>query len=202
MDLQLTQNYTYLSDKIVEALNFSARAHRNQLRKDSFGTPYFAHPAGVGLILARAGCEEDVIIAGILHDVIEDTEFSYEDIASAFGTHVADLVRWVSIPKGLTGKEGKLAYLDNLEQAPVEARMVSGADMLYNRIDLVISLKQGEEVRKKFNFETYLSSELNNRRIQIIEAGIGSDHALVKDLKQQQAFLQNYFTNGQHTSGH
>ena len=77
----------------MEALEFAALAL--ELRKEGLspqGIPYITHPAAVGLILTRAGMDEEVIIAGILHDVIEDTDKTHADIAASFGKRVADLV--------------------------------------------------------------------------------------------------------------
>lgn len=192
MQTSLTQNYSYISDKIVRALNYGARAHRKQLRKDIEETPYFAHPAGVGLILAQTGCPEHVVIAGILHDVIEDTDVTYEQLADEFGTEVADLVQWVSIPAGLSGREGKVAYLDNLDNAPYDAKLISASDMLYNRIDLIISLEKGGEALTRFQTNPYLAADLNDRRIKIIERSLGPEHNLVKDLKEQNKILAKF----------
>lgn len=189
---QIDQNYTYISERIIRALEFAARAHDGQFRKDSAHTPYFSHPAGIGLMLAQTGCPEDVIIAGILHDVVEDTKFSFEDISNEFGEPVAELVKWVSIPDNVKGIEGKKVYVENLSNAPKEALLISAADMLYNRADIILSKNSGDDILHKFAVPSYMNSELNDSRIDIIEKGLGADNALVKDLRVQQEIFKTF----------
>ena len=70
--------------RLEQAMRFAAQSHAGQLRKSS-ETPYFEHVAAVALILDRAGFPEDVVIAGLLHDVVEDTAVTFEQVASLFG---------------------------------------------------------------------------------------------------------------------
>ncbi len=81
--------------KEQKAVKFSASAHQGQMRKGK-SIAYVSHPLTVGIILARMGCSEELVIAGILHDVIEDTDYEKEDIEREFGKKVADLVSGVS----------------------------------------------------------------------------------------------------------
>ena len=68
---------------VVQAASLAAKLHDGQVRKD--GTPYFQHPARVASILARACSKDNLIAAGFLHDVIEDTPADYDDISQLFG---------------------------------------------------------------------------------------------------------------------
>src|SRR5688500_431268 len=86
------------------ALMLAARAHRDQLRKGT-DIPYIAHPVHVSLILIRHGFGEDLAIAGLLHDVVEDTDVPLERIAAEFGDTVARLVAAVSETKTADGAE-------------------------------------------------------------------------------------------------
>ena len=79
-------------DKIETAIIFAAKAHHNQKRKGT-DIPYITHPFAVGMLLQKEKCSEEVIAAGILHDTLEDTETTFEDLTEAFGVHVANLVR-------------------------------------------------------------------------------------------------------------
>ncbi len=88
-------------DRLRAAFIFGEEAHRGQLRKS--GEPYFVHPTAVSLILADMKMDQDTLIAGLLHDVIEDTPFTFEEIAERFGTPVAYLVDGVT-------KLGKIHY--------------------------------------------------------------------------------------------
>lgn len=94
-------NPNYNIPRIVEAYQFGDQAHSGQLRKS--GEKYFIHPVHVSLILAELEMDEDTVIAGLLHDVIEDTEYSFEFISEKFGHDVAELVDGVT-------KLGKIHY--------------------------------------------------------------------------------------------
>jgi guanosine-3',5'-bis(diphosphate) 3'-pyrophosphohydrolase len=157
------------------------------MRKDELRTPYFSHPAGVGLILTNYGASEEVIMAGILHDVIEDTKFNYQDLSNEFGQEVAELVKWVTIPNNLgDGIEGKAAYLELLSRAPTNALLVAAADSYYNKADILISLEESSEILSKFETDLKTRTDFGDRKIQIIEDGLGTDNGLVKALREQQ----------------
>ena len=81
-----------MSPRLERALRWSAFCHRGQVRKGS-DVPYFEHAVAVAMILSRAGFDEDVVIAGLLHDVVEDTEATFEGVAGRFGPDVAATVR-------------------------------------------------------------------------------------------------------------
>ncbi|MCK8059033.1 MULTISPECIES: bifunctional (p)ppGpp synthetase/guanosine-3',5'-bis(diphosphate) 3'-pyrophosphohydrolase [unclassified Fusibacter] len=83
------------------AYAFGEQAHAGQFRKS--GEPYFIHPAEVTLILAELEMDQDTLISGLLHDVIEDTDYTFDQIAERFGTTVAQLVDGVT-------KLGKIHY--------------------------------------------------------------------------------------------
>lgn len=88
-------------ERVAQAYDFGAKAHDGQFRKS--GEPYFIHPAEVSLILAELEMDDDTLIAGLLHDVIEDTHYTYQDISNLFGESVAYLVDGVT-------KLGKIHY--------------------------------------------------------------------------------------------
>ncbi len=72
---------------IEKAIIFAAKAHRNQTRKGT-DIPYITHPFAVGMYLQKANCSEEVIAAGILHDTLEDTETTYNDLKEViWGSH-------------------------------------------------------------------------------------------------------------------
>ena len=86
----MSQNGTR-KNQIEEAIEVAAEAHQGQYRKGT-RTPYITHPYAVGLILMEAGCSEAVIVAGILHDTVEDTELTLGFIQEHFGEYVAGIV--------------------------------------------------------------------------------------------------------------
>ena len=80
--------------EVDRAVEYAADKHKNQLRKD--GSPYIIHPLAVAEIVAEIGLDTDAILAALLHDCIEDTDASYDDIAKLFGQTVAELVEGVT----------------------------------------------------------------------------------------------------------
>lgn len=83
---------------LISTINFAAVKHQNQRRKDPQQTPYINHPIGVADILANeAGVTDDLIVlqAAILHDTVEDTETTFEEIEGLFGKEVVQVVREV-----------------------------------------------------------------------------------------------------------
>lgn len=84
----------YNMEKIREAYAFAFSAHESQTRKT--GEPYINHPIAVAKILLDFDCDTDTIIAALFHDVIEDTEYTYDDIKKKFGVEVAELVEGVT----------------------------------------------------------------------------------------------------------
>lgn len=79
---------------ILKAYKLAKQLHKTQVRKD--GTPYLGHPVEVALILAKQGFDEDVVCAGLLHDVVEDCDYTLEQIEKQFNSNVAELVNCVS----------------------------------------------------------------------------------------------------------
>jgi (p)ppGpp synthase/HD superfamily hydrolase len=142
------------SDRINHALAFAAKHHDRQVRKGT-RLPYLTHPANVAIVLTRYGRDEDTIIAGILHDVIEDCvrenytrDMLGQRIGDKFGMNVLDTVLAVtqrSIDDSgtdLSSEERRDDYLERLEQASETARWVCAADKLHNAGTLVADLKR------------------------------------------------------------
>ncbi|CAM3334545.1 HD domain-containing protein [Kibdelosporangium persicum] len=109
-----------------EAVEFAVRWHGDQTRPA--GEPYVEHLLEVVTVLAEGvGVTDiDVLRAGVLHDVVEDTDCDLETVRAQFGDRVAELVNWVT--KG----EDREAYLENLKNAPKDALTVKLADRLSN----------------------------------------------------------------------
>lgn len=126
--------------RLNQALQFGAEAHAAQKRKGT-SIPYFTHPVAVALIVSQVTSDEDIIIAAILHDVVEDSRdpnFSEEKIQNIFGDRVLEIVL------GCTQRETenrdwkirKVSYLDNLYAAPVESLLVVAADKIHNLLSI------------------------------------------------------------------
>lgn len=132
-------------DLVHRALDFAAVAHRTQLRKSPEAQiPYMAHCAGVALLLARHGFDDEVVAAGALHDVLEDTGTPGEELEQRFGKRVRALVESCSEPdKTLPWEERKARYIAHLRHADADSRAISACDKLHNMHALLGSAKLG-----------------------------------------------------------
>ena len=137
---------------IDQAIIFAASAHKDQTRK-STDIPYITHPFAVGMLLQKAKCSDEVIAAGILHDTLEDTSTTYEELAEQFGTKVANLVRSASEQdKSLPWIKRKQHTIDSLKDAYLEEIQVITADKLHNLKSIQADLvKNGEKTWERFN---------------------------------------------------
>ncbi len=137
---------------VNKAVVFAIRAHGAQLRKGT-DIPYVSHPLSVGLILARNGASEDMVAAGILHDCLEDTAVTFDELRNEFNADIAGLVRGCSEPdRKDTWKNRKTHKIEHLKTAPDEVCVISCADKLHNLLSIINDYKaQGENVWKRFN---------------------------------------------------
>ncbi len=120
---------------IARAVRFATLHHGAQLRPT--GAPYLEHllEALEVLVLGAGVVTRDVLVAAVLHDVVEDTSCTVAQIADAFGPAVAAIVRWVTIPRPAPGEDrraAKEAYLRRLRDAPRDAILVKLADRASN----------------------------------------------------------------------
>jgi (p)ppGpp synthase/HD superfamily hydrolase len=142
--------------RLERALRWAAECHAGQARKGSH-VPYFKHVAAVALILDRAGFDEETVIAGLLHDVVEDTPATFEDVAARFGPIVAETVRHCSeVKNDETGRkrlwiDRKTDHLAALVHAPQAARAVTLADKLHNLTCIELDLLEGKPAWSTFN---------------------------------------------------
>lgn len=123
--------------QIKKAIQFVARKHHGHLRLETEPLPYVTHLFSVALLVAEDGAHDDIVTAALLHDTIEDTETTREEIISAFNEHVADLVEAVTEVKEKDGqtlswRERKEDYLARLTDAPDDAVLIALADKIDN----------------------------------------------------------------------
>jgi (p)ppGpp synthase/HD superfamily hydrolase len=147
----MSGNDAHVPSLVEQAIEFAAYAHRDQKRKGT-DIPYISHPYAVGMILLKAGCSEEVVAAGILHDTLEDTDTTERDVLERFGPVVLEIVKGCSEPdKGASWEERKQHTLDELKQADLPIRLVACEDKLHNIRAIQRDLKaHGEEAWKRF----------------------------------------------------
>lgn len=120
--------------KIIKAVKFAAEKHADQRRKNKAATPYINHPIEVAEHLFSVGgiADEDVLDAAILHDTIEDTNTTYEEIVENFGSRVANIVLECTDDKSLDRAERKRLQIVNAKNKSSEAKCVKLADKTCN----------------------------------------------------------------------
>ncbi len=116
----------YLRDYVLKALLLAAEAHRGQ--KDKAGRDYILHPVSVALTLAKNGCSDIAIAAGLLHDVVEDSDYTIEDILKMdFPSEVVEALKLLTH----TSPVDYFDYISNVKRDST-ARLVKNADLLHN----------------------------------------------------------------------
>jgi guanosine-3',5'-bis(diphosphate) 3'-pyrophosphohydrolase len=124
---------------LLSAIAFAAEKHRFQKRKDTEGTPYINHPIQVALTLLEVGEEtnEDLLVAAILHDTVEDTQTTPHEIVEKFGPAVLSLVLEVTDDKNLPKEERKKLQVRNASHKSELARKLKLADKICNVSDII-----------------------------------------------------------------
>lgn len=139
---------------ILKCVNFAAVKHKNQRRLDVDETPYINHPIGVAYILtSEANVQDpDVLLAALLHDTVEDTDTTFEEIEFHFGETVRKIVQEVTDDKSLPKMERKRLQIVHAATSSFKAKLVKLADKLYNLRDLQQALPKGwsEERRREY----------------------------------------------------
>ncbi len=123
---------------LMDALAFSAAKHRSQRRKDVEASPYINHPIELARVLALEGGVTDhkTLAAAILHDTVEDTETTYEELKEKFGRVIALTVREVTDDKSLSKADRKRLQIEHAKHLSRRARLVKLADKTCNVRDM------------------------------------------------------------------
>ena len=118
----------------IKAVAFAARKHRLQRRKDAEASPDINHPIALANVLANEGfvSDEATLCAAVLHDTVEDTETTPDEIAAAFGDEIASLVMFVTDDKSLPKESRKQLQIDRSSGLPAKAKLIKLADKICN----------------------------------------------------------------------
>jgi (p)ppGpp synthase/HD superfamily hydrolase len=179
----------HFTPRINEAIRLASRLHKNQTRHDVNHTPYISHLVAVAMILREITTDEDIIIAGLMHDSLEDVpDYTYESLVDDCGERVAKIVKHVSEPldpnknldEQLPWLVRKEAYLNNLRGGTIESALVSAADKIHNTESFVIDYKrEGSEFLRHFGSSILNTVWFIEQVLEIISEKLSHDHMYV-----------------------
>ena len=158
---------------IEKAYRIGKEAHRDQVRKS--GEPYIIHPLWVGIILADLEMDKETIVAGMLHDAVEDTDMTLDDVAGEFGEEVALLVDGVTKLGQLNYSQDKLeVQAENLRKMflamakDIRVIIIKLADRLHNMrtLDFMTPTKQQEKARETMDIYAPIAQRLGISKIK------------------------------------
>lgn len=159
----------------LEALDFCAEKHRNQRRKDPEKTPYLNHPIAVAHLLWRVGnvCAMPVLVAALLHDVIEDTAVAPEEISSRFGSEVLAMVLAVSDDKNLPKEQRKELQVLHAPSLSKGAKLIKIGDKICNVRDVTWAPPPDWSLQRRIEYLDWAEQVVN---------GLGDCNHALQDL--------------------
>jgi len=151
---------------ILRAIDFAARKHRDQRRKDEEASPYINHPIAVSLLLAEIGgiADAEVLSAAILHDTLEDTDTTPEELAAAFGTRVRKLVEEVTDDKSLPRAKRKELQIAHASQLSSDAVLIKLGDKISNVLDVTHSPPANWKIERRREYLDWAEAVIKNCR--------------------------------------
>lgn len=176
---------------LLKAIAFAADKHRFQKRKDTEGTPYINHPISVALTLMDLGGEtnQDLLVAAILHDTIEDTQTSAEEISEYFGPTVLSIVLEVTDDKRLPKEERKKLQVLTASKKSESARKLKLADKICNVTDIIHHPPSSWTVERKLQYLDWVD--------QVLRGLAGTNSLLENKLKEQLQLARKLFATNQ-----
>ena len=155
-----------MTKQLITALAFAADKHRNQRRKDADASPYINHPIALAnLLLNEAGVEDQrVLVAAILHDTIEDTDTTEQELVKHFGKDIADIVLEVTDDKALPKAERKRLQIEHAAHISRRAKLVKLADKICNLRDITASPPADWSPQRKLEYFDWAKSVVDRLR--------------------------------------
>jgi len=167
-------------ETVLKAAAFAAEKHRNQRRKDEEASPYINHPIQVAHILVQADVEDpEVLAAALLHDSIEDTNTSFEELEIVFGYEIANIVAECTDDKKLSKLERKQAQIDHAAKISRKARLVKLADKIANVNDMNDAPPAGWSLERKREYFDWAREVVDRMRgtNAVLEARFDGEYA-------------------------
>lgn len=151
---------------IIRAASFAADKHRNQRRKDADASPYINHPLGLARVLTEDGGVTDpaTLCAALLHDTIEDTDTTAEELDREFGAEICSLVLEVTDDKTLPKTERKLAQIEHAAHISDKAKRVKLADKICNLRDVATTPPKNWTLERRQDYFSWAKAVIDNLR--------------------------------------
>ncbi len=151
---------------LLRAISFAAAKHRDQRRKDLAASPYINHPIALANVLANeAGVEDErVLVAAVLHDTVEDTETTEQELVNEFGQEIAGIVLEVTDDKTLPKAERKRLQIEHAGAVSPRAKLVKLADKICNLRDLASSPPADWSLQRKRDYFDWAKAVVDGLR--------------------------------------
>lgn len=189
---------------IEKALMFAVLAHSGQVRKGNKKEPAIVHPIAVAEILRQYGADENVISAAYLHDVVEDTKYTIEDIRRIFGEDIAHLVEVATEKdKSKSWEERKQAKIEDLKSRTLREKLIPIADKISNIEDMAkifkekgfkdfSAFKRGQQQQEWYYRNVFYSLRLNEKPQNplLIRLENGINNAFGRTMKEYENSLE------------
>jgi len=167
---------------ILRATKFASLKHRNQRRKDHAASPYIIHPVTVANELTQAGItDSEIIAAALLHDTLEDTETTAEELTEAFGERVCSMVQELTDDKDLDKQERKRLQIEHAPELSAGAALVKICDKIANVTDVTHSPPSGWSSERRTQYLDWAESvvagckidndQLKQRFVDVLKRG-------------------------------
>ena len=152
------------SQLILKAAHFAAQKHRDQRRKNEDASPYINHPISVAKIISEIGNVEDpeVLAAALLHDTIEDTETTIDELIDNFGERVCSLVQEVTDDKTLPRLQRKQRQIDHAEEISEGAALIKLGDKISNVTDITNTPPTNWDSNRRLEYFDWAEKVINN----------------------------------------
>jgi guanosine-3',5'-bis(diphosphate) 3'-pyrophosphohydrolase len=149
---------------ILRAMDFAAHKHRDQRRKDEEASPYINHPISVSLLLADIGgiADAEVLSSAILHDTLEDTDTTPEELEAAFGMRIRKLVEEVTDDKRLPKARRKELQIDHASQLSPDAVLIKLGDKISNVLDITHSPPANWNLQRRREYLDWAEAVVRN----------------------------------------
>lgn len=172
--------------KILKALQFAARKHRDQRRKGGQHAPYINHPIDVTEILWRVGKVRDVVtlLGALLHDTIEDTDTSPDELRDLFGEEVLSVVLEVTDDKSLPKAERKRLQVASAPHKSARARQIKLADKISNVTEITLDPPMDWSLERRKEYLDWTERVIDGLRGQNPELEALYDQALAQGRRQ------------------